>query len=72
MLKSFKTIGLVFSARKGNCLDFARYILNKNEVLHLSDYEISPCRNCIYECFNNKPCPINDDLSKIFKLLSQA
>ena len=65
-------LGLVFSARKGNCLDFARYILDPNEVLHIADYKISPCSGCEYECFHQTPCPIQDDLHQIYDHFSKA
>ncbi|MCD4708556.1 MAG: NAD(P)H-dependent oxidoreductase [Candidatus Sabulitectum sp.] len=66
------TKGLVFSARKGNCLDFASYILGGNRVIHIADYRISPCQRCRYQCFHNKPCPVQDDLHEIFQRISKA
>jgi multimeric flavodoxin WrbA len=53
-----KTIALVFSARKkGNCYDFARFMLDQmekegveTELVDLCDYNIRPCQNCDYEC----------------------
>lgn len=53
-----KAIALVFSARKkGNCYDFARFMLNKmekdhveTELVNFCDYNIKLCQNCDYEC----------------------
>jgi multimeric flavodoxin WrbA len=53
-----KAVALVFSARKkGNCYDFARFILNKlekrgveTEIVNFCEYDIKPCQNCDYEC----------------------
>ena len=53
-----KATALVFSARKkGNCCDFARFILDKmekegveTELVNFCDYNIKPCQNCDYEC----------------------
>jgi multimeric flavodoxin WrbA len=53
-----KAVALVFSARKkGNCYDFARFMLNKiekegvaTELVNFCDYNIKPCQNCDYEC----------------------
>ncbi|MFQ5621580.1 MAG: flavodoxin family protein, partial [Candidatus Nanoarchaeia archaeon] len=53
-----KAIALVFSARKkGNCHDFARFMLGKmekdgveTELVNLCDYNIKLCQNCDYEC----------------------
>ena len=72
MDKTSDKLGLVFSARKGNCLDFAQYILDEEEVIHIADYKIGPCSGCNYECFNNKTCPIQDDLSVIYNRLNKA
>jgi len=56
-----KAIALVFSARKkGNCYDFARFMLDKiektakakTELVNLCDYKIQPCQNCDYECLS--------------------
>ncbi len=51
------TKGLVFSARKGNCLDFASYILRESRIIHIAGYRISPCQRCRYQCFHNNACP---------------
>jgi len=54
-----KAVALVFSARKkGNCYDFARFMLDKmkkmkgveTELVNFCDYKIQPCQNCDYEC----------------------
>jgi len=53
-----RAIALVFSARKkGNCYDFACFMLDKmekkgleTELVNLCDYDIKPCQNCDYEC----------------------
>lgn len=51
-------VALVFSARKkGNCYDFARFMLDKmekegveTELVNFYDYNVKPCQNCDYEC----------------------
>lgn len=53
-----KAIALVFSARKkGNCYDFAHFMLEKmgkqdvnTELVNFCNYDIRPCQNCDYEC----------------------
>jgi len=54
-----KAVALIFSARKkGNCYDFARFILDKmekiedikTELVNFCDNKIQPCQNCDYEC----------------------
>jgi multimeric flavodoxin WrbA len=53
-----RAIALVFSARKkGNCYDFARFMLDKmkkegveTELVNICDYDIKPCQTCDYEC----------------------
>jgi multimeric flavodoxin WrbA len=53
-----KAIALVFSARKkGNCYDFADYVLSQmkkegaeTELVNFCDYSIKPCQHCDYEC----------------------
>jgi len=78
-----KAVALVVSAReKGNCYDFAEFVLKRLETAHVEtelinfyDFRIIPCRNCNYECVQkydpqkgiNAPCPIPDDVQAIWK-----
>ena len=78
-----KAIALVVSARKhGNCYDFAGFMLDRlkrkgveTELVNFYDYQITPCQNCNYECVQrydlkkgvDAPCPINDDVRKIWE-----
>jgi len=72
---------MVFSARQeGNCHDCVNYCLQKiaesnikTQILSLSEYKVTPCSNCQYQCFSERirgtkeNCPINDDLPKIYQ-----
>jgi multimeric flavodoxin WrbA len=78
-----KAAAVIASARKrGNCYDFAEYMLEKfaavhvnTELITLSEYNITPCQGCTYQCvqeFNpqkrvNTPCPITDDVKSIWE-----
>ncbi len=78
-----KAIALVVSARKkGNCHDFAKYVLDllegqeiETELINFYDNRITPCCNCAYECLqsydpqkrSNAPCPIDDDVRSIWE-----
>ena len=77
-----KAVALVVSARKkGNCYDFAQYILDilekkgiTTELINFFEYNISPC-HCTYECLQsfdlekkgNADCPIKDDVPLIWE-----
>jgi multimeric flavodoxin WrbA len=81
-----KALGMVFSARQeGNCHDCVSYCLQqlerkgvKTRIVKFSEYKVSPCSSCKYECFSDRirgtkeNCPINDDLSKIYKQFEKA
>jgi len=83
-----KTIALVVSAReRGNCYDFAQFMLErlaaagiKTELINFYDYKITPCQNCNYECVQkfdpekgiNAECPIQDDVKTIWKKIWEA
>lgn len=75
-----KVLGVSFSARKdGNCLRLLTYCLNKfkeqgfeTEVLKAYEHEITPCSHCNYECFNDKECPIKDDVPMIYRKCMSA
>jgi multimeric flavodoxin WrbA len=41
------------------------------EALHLSDFNIIPCRECL-QCFNDGKCIILDDMQKIYPKLLEA
>jgi len=78
-----KALALVVSARKkGNCYDFARFMLDilkaedvETELVNFYDYAITPCQHCAYECLQHHdpqkgidaPCPIDDDVGVIWK-----
>jgi len=75
-----KVIGLSCSARKGGntfsavntALDHLRNKGIETELLHLTDYDIKPCRNCDMECYYEKQCPTPDDSKKLAKLLDEC
>ena len=64
-----KTLGILFSARKGNGYDIAQYLLPQEDILLLADCHLLPCSRCNYECMKKMLCPIKDDLVKIYKKL---
>jgi len=47
-------------------------------LLSFSDYDVSPCSNCDYECFSERirgtqeKCPKNDDMAKIYQEFERA
>ncbi len=59
-------LGLVASARLGNCFDFARHLLPVEKVVCLCTLSIGPCSGCNYECMRKQACPKNDDLKKLY------
>lgn len=70
---------LSFSARReGNCDRIARAIAEHHAgdavtVHHLAEMEISPCRGCGYECFQQGTCPhAGDALIPLYTALTQA
>jgi len=75
-----KVLGIVFSAREeGNCLKCVKYCLNKfkehgfeTEIVNAFELEIRSCSHCSYECFANKKCPIEDNVSEIYKKCGDA
>lgn len=61
-----------FSARKqGNCskiLDFCSKIMKNTSVFSFSDFSVSPCGSCDYECFRSREaCPHIHDME--FRIL---
>jgi len=78
-----KAIALVVSARaRGNCYDFAGFVLDRlqangveTELINFNDYCITPCQHCAYECIQHvdplkgvdAPCPIDDDVRPIWE-----
>lgn len=78
-----KAVALVVSAReKGNCYDFAEFMLKRiaaanveTELINFFNYQITPCQKCSYECVQkfdpekgvNTECPIKDDVETIWK-----
>ena len=75
-----KVLGLNASARKeGNTSSLLNHALEilrrkgmKGELLHLANFKISPCSNCECECLYEKPCPINDEYTKVVKQISNS
>lgn len=65
-------IALVFSAREGNCLDFACQIIHRQNVFLLGMMDIMPCHGCRYECMNGACCPLKDDVGTIYRSWRQA
>lgn len=70
---------LSFSARReGNCDGIVRAIAEHHAVdavtVHrLAEMDISPCRECRYECFRQEACPhAGDELIPLYAALSQA
>jgi multimeric flavodoxin WrbA len=77
-----KALALVVSGReKGNCYDFAHFVLEqlenrevRTELINFYDQSITPC-HCAYECLLSfdpqrgvsLPCPIDDDVQTIWK-----
>jgi len=74
-----KVLGLSCSARKnGNtagAVNTALQYLEGKDVetmmIHLTDYEIKPCRNCNMECYYDKECPTPDDSKKLANFLEE-
>jgi len=79
-VKRRKVLGVSFSARKGgNCFKLVSYCLEKfkergfeTEVLNAYEHEITPCSHCNYDCFNNRECPIKDDVPLIYQKCESA
>lgn len=83
-----KAMALAVSARKrGNCYDFAQFVLSRlaaqdveTELINFCDYQITPCQHCAYECLQHRdpnkgidaPCPIKDDVRAIWEKTWQA
>lgn len=75
-----KVLGLNASARKeGNTsslLAYALKIMKKErvdaELLHLNDFDIRSCSGCKYECLYEKPCPLEDEYTKVIAQISRA
>ena len=78
-----KAVALAVSARKkGNCYDFAQFVLDRlvtnrveTELINFYDYQITPCQRCAYECLQHcdpekgvdAACPIEDDVRTIWE-----
>ncbi len=75
-----KVLGIVGSTRRyGNtevavkeALIGAKEAGAEVEIIRLTDFKIEPCRGCMRCVFKGSPCPINDDVSEIFKKLREA
>lgn len=65
-MKTDNMLGLILSARHGNCHDFASFLLPKEQIISLADLNLEPCSKCDYECFKNAPCPKNDDMKIVY------
>jgi multimeric flavodoxin WrbA len=74
-----KLLALYFSPRRpsnsGRLLDAAiEPALSAGfevEKLHLSDLDIAPCNAC-GTCYDGSPCPIRDDMTRIYPLIENA
>jgi multimeric flavodoxin WrbA len=74
-----KVLGLFGSPRRGGNTDLLLEEALKGaqtegaevERLHLTDFNIIPCRECL-ECFNDGKCIILDDMQKIYPKLLRA
>jgi multimeric flavodoxin WrbA len=80
---ALKAIALAVSAReRGNCYDFARFVLDRleaggveTELVNFNDFRITPCQGCHYECLMHvdpqkgadEPCPVDDDVRAIWE-----
>ncbi len=75
-----KILGLSCSARKnGNtasaithALRYLNYKGVETKLIHLTDYEVLPCKNCNMECYHNKKCPTPDDSKKLVEILEEG
>ncbi len=75
-----KTIlGLVASARRmGNCETIIKAVCrgirqeHRLKLLRLTDFDIKPCRACYMCLFEDKNCPIDDDLEQILDAIGTA
>jgi len=75
-----KVLGLSCSARKngntanaiGNALSYLESKGVQTILVHLTDYDIKPCKNCNMECYYNKECPTPDDSKKLVELLDKS
>ena len=74
-----KVLGLFGSPRRGGNTDLlleealkgAQAEGGEVEGLHLTDFSIIPCRECL-QCFNEGKCIILDDMQKIYPKLLEA
>ena len=74
-----KVLGLFGSPRRGGNTDLLLEEAPKGaqaegaevEGLHLTDFNIIPCRECL-KCFNDGHCIILDDMQKIYPKLLEA
>ena len=74
-----KVLGLFGSPRRGGNTDILLKEALKGaqsegaeaEDLHLADFNIMPCRECL-KCFNDGQCIILDDMQKIYRKLLEA
>jgi multimeric flavodoxin WrbA len=74
-----KVLGLFGSPRSGGNTDILLEEALKGaemegaeaERLHLADFDIIPCRECL-QCFNGGKCIILDDMQKIYPKLLEA
>lgn len=74
-----KVLGLSCSARKnGNTATAVNTALQylgskgvQTMLIHLTDYDVKPCKNCSMECYYNKECPTPDDSKKLINFLEE-
>lgn len=75
-----KALLVSFSGRKnpGNCiktLEFVADVLENKYVetsfMRILDYDIKPCFDCLYECFDPEEiCPVSDDVEDIYRVIA--
>jgi multimeric flavodoxin WrbA len=79
MNNAVKVLGLFGSPRRGGNTDLlldealkgAREEGARVEAIHLSDFKITPCRECL-SCFKDGACVIADDMRGIYSRLLEA
>ena len=79
MSKDIQVLGIFGSPRRGGNTDLLLAEALKGatgeggrvEGIHLCDFRITPCRECL-SCFHDGACVIADDMRKIYSLLLDA
>ena len=79
MARSIKTLGIFGSPRKGRNTDVLLEEALKGaekegsdvERLHIADFHITPCIECL-QCLQKGECVIQDDMQKIYPKLLES